>query len=95
MWQVFLRRVNSECKITAMEHSIQIGQIYQHYKTRGEYEILYLATLQAREESGIDMASVVVYRALADGSIWVRPVDYFLETLSHEGQLVRRFTLIR
>ena len=78
-----------------MELGIQAGQIYQHYKTRGRYEVLHLATLQAREESGLDMAPVVVYRALVDGSIWVRPLDYFLETLSHEGQLVQRFTLVQ
>lgn len=78
-----------------MEHDIQIGQVYQHYKTRGEYEILYLATLQAREDSGIDMAPVAVYRALTDGSIWVRPVDYFLETLEYNGQAVQHFTFVR
>lgn len=87
--------MDSDFKIASMELGIRIGQIYQHYKTHGEYKVLHLATLQAREESGLDMAPVVVYRALVDGSTWVRPVDYFLEALSHEGQLVRRFTLIR
>jgi hypothetical protein len=62
---------------------------YRHKKRGTEYEVLGCGKMQAddwvtyerhRDAHGyvpIDMEEVVVYRSLADGSIWVRPRGEF------------------
>lgn len=47
------------------------GEIWEHYKG-GRYEIIDLATVEA------DHQTVVIYRSLADGRIWTRPLDRFM-----------------
>jgi hypothetical protein len=38
---------------------------------------------------------VVVYRTLyGDFSLWVRPLDMFIEEIEYEGQRVKRFTYV-
>ena len=51
--------------------------LYQHYKG-GLYHLIYEATDEATE------ASVVVYRSLADGRVWVRPRASWWEILTHD-----------
>lgn len=52
---------------------------YRHKKRGTEYEIIYeAATLQINTE-GADDLLVVVYRALADDTIWVRPRSEFFD----------------
>ena len=47
---------------------------WKHKKTGGLYTVLYgQATLEA------DLSDVVVYRALSDGRIWVRPASEFFD----------------
>ena len=61
---------------------------YRHFKG-GEYEVLAIATHSETHER------VVVYRPLyTDGGWWVRPLDMFLETVTHEGRTIPRFTRI-
>lgn len=59
---------------------------YRHFKG-GHYEVLGTARHSETEEE------LVVYRA-ADGSMWVRPLAMFTETVQHEGRTVPRFAPI-
>mgnify|MGYP000988763213 CR=1 FL=1 len=71
-----------------METGIEKGGKYIHYKTKG----VYVATLQAPEESGLDMCECVVYKKEDDCKLWVRPVTMFLEKVTDNlGQSVSRF----
>jgi hypothetical protein len=62
----------------------EVLMLYQHYKG-GIYEFLYEATLEA------DLTPVVVYRALANGAVWVRPQSVFHEVSDVDGRQVARF----
>lgn len=58
---------------------------YRHYKG-GEYQVLGIARHSETDEQ------LVVYRCLYDnGSLWVRPLAMFLETVSVNGREVARF----
>jgi hypothetical protein len=61
---------------------------YRHYKGR-DYEVFGVARHSETEEY------LVVYRCLyGDGSLWVRPLPMFLESVSIGGETVARFTYI-
>ena len=61
---------------------------YRHFKG-GEYEVIGVATHSETQER------LVVYRPLYnDSSLWVRPVAMFLETVTHNGEIVPRFTYL-
>jgi len=63
---------------------------YRHFKG-GEYEVIGVARHSETHER------LVVYRPLygeAEGSLWVRPLAMFLETVEHQGRTVPRFTPI-
>ena len=61
---------------------------YRHFKG-GEYEVVGVARHSETHES------LVVYRPLYnDSGLWVRPVAMFLETVSHNGESVPRFTYL-
>lgn len=65
-----------------------IGGIYKHFKGN-EYRLLHIATHSETEEE------VVVYEKLyGDHSIWVRPLEMFLDQKEVEGQWVDRFARI-
>jgi hypothetical protein len=58
---------------------------YRHFKG-GEYEVLAVATHSETHEP------LVVYRPLYNGTgWWVRPLEMFLETVTHDGRQVPRF----
>ena len=68
---------------------VQPGK-YRHYKG-GEYRVIGVAK---HSETGED---VVVYEALSEdrsGTLWVRPLPMFLESVEVDGQRVSRFELI-
>jgi len=58
--------------------------IYRHYKG-GLYRLLTVATNEADHEP------VVVYISLQHGSIWVRPVSSWVESVETQGGFTRRF----
>lgn len=61
---------------------------YRHYKG-SEYDVLATARHSETEEL------LVVYRCLADnGSLWVRPLEMFLEDVPLNGSAVPRFALV-
>jgi cyclomaltodextrinase / maltogenic alpha-amylase / neopullulanase len=66
---------------------------YKHYKG-GEYEVVGIA----RDEETLD--KLIVYKALYEtkdfpkGSLWVRPLEMFMEEVDVEGELVPRFSMI-
>ena len=61
---------------------------YRHYKG-GEYEVLGVARHSESEEL------LVVYRCLYDNnSLWVRPRDMFIETITVDGSSQPRFVRI-
>lgn len=61
---------------------------YRHFKG-GEYEVIGVAR---HSETG---EPVVVYRPLyGDGGLWVRPLAMFVETVTHDGETVPRFTYL-
>ena len=58
---------------------------YRHYKGR-DYQVIDLARHSETEER------MVVYRCLyGDQSLWVRPLNMFLETVEVAGEQVQRF----
>ncbi|WP_051689750.1 DUF1653 domain-containing protein [Pelobacter seleniigenes] len=61
---------------------------YRHFKGR-EYQVLGVARHSETEQE------LVVYRTLyGDFSLWVRPLEMFLEQTEKDGELVPRFELI-
>jgi hypothetical protein len=70
-------------KFAAATHN-EVRMLYQHYKG-GIYEFLHEATMEA------DLTPVVVYRALANGTVWVRPLSVFHEMIELDGRQVARF----
>ncbi len=67
-----------------MDNKVPLGR-YRHYKGR-EYEVIGVAKHSETEEE------LVVYRALyGQGSLWVRPLKMFIETLEIDGRPVKRF----
>lgn len=63
-------------------HSIKKGT-YRHFKG-GLYEVLYIGT------DSETLNKVVIYRALTDGSVWVRPLEMFAGVVG-DGKQVPRF----
>lgn len=67
--------------------NLKLGR-YRHFKG-GEYELLFIAK---NSETMEDMA---VYRALyGDGTIWVRPLSMWSETVEINGKRIKRFEYI-
>ncbi len=59
-------------------NQIIINRIYRHFK--GDYYLL--VDIAKHSETGEDY---VVYRKLYDdGSLWVRPLDMFMEEVDHD-----------
>ncbi len=69
------------------------GAIFEHYKGK-KYKIIGIA----RHSETLKLC--VIYEALYDslefgsGSIWVRPLEMFVETVEIEGRQMPRFRLI-
>ena len=74
-----------------MQETISVGDIFKHYKTENNYEVVGFATLQAPDDSGMDMVEVVIYKKVNDEKLWVRSKDMFLEKVNFEGKEVSRF----
>jgi hypothetical protein len=69
------------------KREIRTGR-YRHYKGR-EYQVTGVARHSETEEL------LVVYRCLyGDDSLWVRPLEMFLETVEVAGEQVPRFAII-
>lgn len=61
---------------------------YRHYKGN-EYEVIGVARHSETEEE------MVVYRKLyGDRSLWVRPMEMFMEDVVADGRSVPRFALL-
>ena len=68
--------------------SIVVGSLYEHYKGL-RYKILGVARHSETLEE------LIVYQALhGEGDVWVRPLGMFLENISINGELQRRFKLV-
>ncbi len=67
--------------------TVQVNQIYQHYKdSRKTYRIVAVALDEVSESVAI------VYQALYSPHLtWIRPITNFLEAVSWEGKVVPRF----
>ena len=66
---------------------MKIGK-YKHYKGL-EYEVIDIDKHSETEEEH------VVYRTLyGDFSLWIRPLDMFVEEIELEGKRVKRFEYI-
>lgn len=61
---------------------------YRHFKG-GEYEVIGIA------RDSENQTEMVVYKALYDnGSLWVRPLAMFAETIERDGRVFRRFEAV-
>jgi len=70
-----------------MTRTIEPGR-YRHYKGK-DYQVIGTARHSETEEW------LVVYRCLyGDHSLWVRPLDMFLESVEVAGEQVPRFTRV-
>jgi len=67
-----------------MHQALRPGR-YRHYKGK-DYEVIGVARHSETEEE------LVVYRCLyGDGSLWVRPLAMFCESVEFAGRRVARF----
>lgn len=57
---------------------------YQHFKG-GLYEVLFEGT------DSETLAKVVIYKSLTDGTVWVRPLSMFTESVEKDGKEIPRF----
>jgi hypothetical protein len=73
-------------KIFTLSWKEWIRMLYRHYKG-GVYELLHEATLES------DLTPMVVYRAVANGTVWIRPRAVFHELVEIDGRRVPRFAL--
>jgi hypothetical protein len=73
-------------KIFASSWKEWIRMLYRHYKG-GVYEFLHDATLES------DLTPMVVYRAVANGTVWIRPQAVFHGLVEIDGRYVPRFAL--
>jgi len=64
------------------------GKTFKHYKG-GIYTVIDVALHTE------DCSSLVIYKAHSDGTLWARPLDMFLETITHQGKIIPRFETIR
>ncbi|TBW56485.1 DUF1653 domain-containing protein [Marinobacter halodurans] len=70
-----------------MTHTLKPGR-YRHYKGK-DYDVIGVARHSETEEE------LVVYRCLyGDHSLWVRPLNMFLESVDVAGESVPRFTYV-
>ncbi|MEY3002558.1 MAG: hypothetical protein RLZZ428_933 [Pseudomonadota bacterium] len=67
-----------------MKPELKLGR-YRHYKG-GEYEVQDLARHSESEEW------MVVYKALYNDTLWVRPYEMFVQRVEVEGKEIERFT---
>lgn len=68
--------------------TIIINGVYRHFKGN-EYKVLYLAKHSETQEN------MVVYQALyGDRTIWIRPLDMFLECVERDGKTFERFSYV-
>jgi len=65
---------------------VKLGK-YRHFKG-GEYEVIGIAKHSETQEE------MVVYKSLADGKTWTRPLENFLEEVEFSGQKFPRFKFI-
>lgn len=73
----------------AIQNPVPPG-IYQHYKTKGLYQVLCMARHSETLEE------MVVYQDTQDKRlIWSRPAAMFLEEIIHEEQSQPRFRFIQ
>lgn len=72
-----------------MAEEIVAGQVYRHFKHGTRYRILTVAKHSESDER------MVVYRDLASGRDFVRPIEMFLGFKEVAGVRVRRFELER
>ena len=66
--------------------------VYQHYKG-GQYRVMY-GNARASNNDEREGTLQVVYMALADGKMYVRDVDEFLDFEDVKGEAVRRFAWV-
>jgi len=69
------------------------SQIWKHYKTQGEYEIIGIGQMQVKFDA-LDMKKCVIYKAVSDGTLWTRPLEDFIENVETLKGSVSRFTLV-
>ena len=60
---------------------------YRHFKGR-VYDVVGTAT------NSETLETVIVYRSVEDGTLWVRPDAMWNETVARDGKLMPRFTLL-
>ena len=72
----------------------QKGEVWQHYKTKEEYEIVGTAQMQVKVEE-LDMKECVIYQAISDKKLWVRPLTDFVEKIEFNGVAMPRFAKVR
>jgi hypothetical protein len=71
-----------------MKATVLAAGRYRHYKGN-EYTVIGIARHSETEEE------LVVYRQeYADRSLWVRPLQMFIETVEVAGETMKRFELI-
>ena len=61
--------------------------IYKHFKGH----VVRVLGVARDSESGAEM---VVYQKTANGDLWVRPIDMFLETVDRDGVVQPRFQYV-
>lgn len=66
---------------------------YRHFKG-GEVEVLYIAHHSESLEEMVVYQSLYDNKTFGKGSVWVRPVSMFMETVENDGKTMERFSKI-
>ncbi len=67
-----------------MENTPRLGR-YRHFKGN-EYELIHIA-----RDSECSDRLLAIYRATSDGTVWARPLEMFVETVTVDGVAKPRF----
>jgi hypothetical protein len=69
-----------------MDDNYLRAMVFRHKKNGGEYVLIGYGKMQAdtwedmtyrHQVTSVDMREVAIYRAVDDGSLWVRPLEEF------------------
>ena len=90
-----MAHLSKDALFTALSRAsarVEVGAFYTHYKNPlKRYQVIHLAVMEA------DDSIAVLYQTVNDSDpeiVFVRSVESFLETVTHEGVVVNRFSKI-
>jgi len=76
-----------------VKNQLQIGKKYRHFKG-GEYKVIGLSHHSETLEPYVVYQALYYSEGFGENSLWIRPLQMFLETVTVDGVVKERFTCI-